>query len=100
VELTLGDGLGARDVLIDAGPLKGGLPSTIVGRDGRSAGARKSGRGSVGPRAKISSLRTSEPTERAALVGLALRRATRANAEHSLDELSRSGGRRLAPLWS
>jgi len=33
-------------------------------------------------------LRTSEPTERAALVGLALRRATRANAEHSLDELT------------
>jgi L-threonylcarbamoyladenylate synthase len=30
VELTLGDVLGARDVLIDAGPLKGGLPSTIV----------------------------------------------------------------------
>jgi len=30
VEMMLGDGLYGLDVLIDAGPLKGGLPSTIV----------------------------------------------------------------------
>jgi GTP-binding protein HflX len=43
----------------------------------------------MGPRAKISALRKSpEPGERAALVGLALRRSKRLDAEHSLAELT------------
>ena len=65
-------------LLIDAGPTRGGAPSTIVDARARRSGARARRGDRVGPRAKIAAVMrqsasragTHERRERAALVGL------------------------------